>query len=228
MNYVPLSVTVDWGTPNRAKMFFLKFFKTFVIVIFSKASVFIHLVKYLTTTIKYLSWPSARVKGLRRFNPHYMNDHSEVRVCILVDGAMNTSPCHRNLSHLVTYSRASLTMVDKKYPALKTFLAKEAARRCFLTIPSCTSRRVYLASSFSKHLNIGVDIPLLYRVPPTIIYMSALFFTMVAADGSGGRLLCSMYFLIKVIQEGEVGTHMVIMDFYTSLILDIFLVSWMN
>lgn len=50
----------------------------------------------------------------------------------------------------------------------------------------------------------------------------------VASDGFGGRLLCSMYYLIGVIQEGEVVIPMVIKDFFIVPITSVFLVSCTN
>lgn len=73
-----------------------------------------------------------------------------------------------------------------------------------------------------------MEIHILYKVPLTILYLLALFFARVASDGSGGRLLCSMYSLIEVIQEGEVVMLMVIKDFFIGPIPSVFLVACTN
>lgn len=44
-NYILLSVTIDWGIPYLAKMFFWKNFIMLVVIIFTKFSPFTHLVK---------------------------------------------------------------------------------------------------------------------------------------------------------------------------------------
>lgn len=74
MNCVPLSITIAYGVLNLASIFLLKKFKTFVVAIFSNASALVHLVKYSTTTNKYLSCLDAGKKGSRMSIPYYRND----------------------------------------------------------------------------------------------------------------------------------------------------------
>lgn len=63
------------------------------------------------------------------------------------------------------------------------------------------------------HLSMGVEKPILYRIPPTAIYPLALLFMIMSYDGSSGRFSCSMYSLIGVIQEKYVGSLMAITVF---------------
>lgn len=83
-------------------------------------------------------------------------------------------------------------MVGQKYPSLNIVLANPLAPKYCPTIPSCNSKKTYATSSFPKHFNNDVDIPLLYKVPQNKVYPLALIFTRVASDGLDGRHLVPM------------------------------------
>lgn len=96
----------------------------------------------------------------------------------------------------------------QEIPCRYNLLAKARALRWFPHIPSCTYKRTYTTSSFPRNFSNGIDKPLLYKVPPIIVYLLALLFTKVALDGSDRRLTISIYSCIRDIQDGETVQYM--------------------